>query len=206
MEMCNGTAEAWGHRRAKRRHARTQPAALLACVHRLGEAETQLQNMPTHLTQKRNAPLDTTQTAVPASAAWLGGLGAIPFVTLAGAIPLLDGAPRLFAVHALLAYGATILSFLGGVHWGLAIRGHSGPDTNTLRGRLILSVIPSLAGWAALLVTGPAGLLILAIAIAGMLLVDLRAARLGDAPPWYPKLRVPLSGVVIAALLVGALL
>jgi hypothetical protein len=183
------------------------PAAPLACIHRPGEAEHAMATpADAGHPRKRNALLDTTQTAVPSSAAWLGGLGAIPFVTLAGAIPLLGGVPRLFVVHALLAYGATILSFLGGVHWGLAIRGHSGPDTNKLWARLILSVIPSLAGWAALLVTGSAGLLILAIAIAGMLLVDLRATRLGDAPPWYAKLRVPLSVVVVAALLVGALL
>lgn len=148
--------------------------------------------------------MNTTQTAVPSSAAWLGGLGAVPFIALAGALPFLDGAARPFAAHALLAYGAVILSFLGGIHWGLALSSGGNADAG-LAARLTLSVAPSLAGWVALLVAGTAGLLILAVAIAAMLLVDLRATRRGEAPAWYPKLRIPLSCVVIAALLVGAL-
>ena len=47
-----------------------------------------------------------TENNVPPSAAWLGGLGALPFIALAGATPYLDIAPRMFAVHALVAYGA----------------------------------------------------------------------------------------------------
>jgi hypothetical protein len=162
------------------------------------------QRLPTRVTHERNAHLNTTQTAVPSSAAWLGGLGAVPFIALAGTLPLLGGSERSFVAYALLAYGAVILSFLGGIHWGLAIS--SGGKANAgLAARLTLSVAPSLAGWVALLVAGPAGLLILAVAIAAMLLVDLRATRLGEAPAWYPKLRIPLSCVVMAALLVGAL-
>ena len=141
---------------------------------------------------------------VPPSAAWLGGLGALPFIGLAGAAPFLDSAPRTFAVHALVAYGAVILSFLGGVHWGLAIGSRSGADHQELRTRLIISVIPSLAAWVALLFPEKTGLLMLAAAIAKMLWVDIRAARLGHAPRWYPKLRIPLTCVVVAALLFGA--
>lgn len=123
-----------------------------------------------------------------------------------GSDALLDGATRPGVAYALLAYGATILSFLGGIHWGLAISPEGGPDTPRLAARLVLSVMPSLVAWVALLVAGNAGLLMLAIAVAAMLAIDLRATRLGDAPPWYPKLRIPLSGVVVASLLVGALL
>lgn len=141
---------------------------------------------------------------VPSSAAWLGGSGALPFIALAGAMPVLDGANRLFAAHALLAYGATILSFLGGIHWGMAISSALA-DTTKLAARLTLSVVPSLVGWIALLVGGKAGLVLLAIAVAAMLLVDLRASRLGEAPAWYPRLRIPLSCVVVASLLIGAI-
>lgn len=148
-------------------------------------------------------PIETT--AVPSSAAWLGGLGAVPFIALAGAMPLLDGAIRPGVAYVLLAYGATILSFLGGIHWGLAISPTGGPDTTRLTARLILAVTPSLVAWVALLVAGNTGLLLLAIAVAAMLAIDLRATRLGDAPPWYPKLRIPLSCVVVASLLLGAL-
>ena len=148
--------------------------------------------------------MEATDTKVPSIAGWLGGLGAVPFVGLAGALPFLTGTPRLFVARALLAYGATILSFLGGVHWGMAMR--SGPDTGKLPAGLIVSVIPSLAGWAALLIGEPSGLLLLALAVAAMLPVDIRASRAGLAPPWYAKLRIPLSCVVVATLLFGAIL
>ena len=141
---------------------------------------------------------------VPPTALWLGGLGAFHFVALAGAEPFLEGAPRLLVAHALVAYGATILSFLGGVHWGLAIASRSNAGHPEFRTRLIVSVVPSLAAWVALLFPERIGLLIVAAAIAAMLWVDLRATRAGHAPPWYPKLRIPLTCVVVAALLIGA--
>jgi hypothetical protein len=148
----------------------------------------------------------TADTKVPVSAAWLGGLGALPFIGLAGAMPLLTGGPRSLAADALVAYGATILSFLGGIHWGLAIAPQSGASRARLPARLILSVIPSLAAWVALLVADTAGLFILALAVAAMLWVDLRATRSGEAPAWYPNLRIPLTCIVVAALLLGGVL
>ena len=138
---------------------------------------------------------------VPPSAKWLGGLGAAPFIGLAGAIPLLAGEERSLAAHALVAYGATIVSFLGGVHWGLAIRSQGRAEGGNLPQRLILSVIPSLVGWVALLVAQKNGLFVLALAFAAMLAVDIWTTRVGQAPPWYPRLRIPLSCVVVAALL-----
>jgi len=144
-------------------------------------------------------------TKVPSSAGWLGGLGAAPFIGLAGALPFFTGIPRMLVVHALVAYGAIILSFLGGIHWGLAIGSWNRPDNVKLKARLILSVIPSLAGWAALLAAEKPALYILAIAIAAMLWADIRATRIGEAPLWYPKLRIPLTCVVVATLLFGAI-
>jgi len=156
------------------------------------------------MTKDGTAPARRSQTSVPSTALWLGGLGAVPFIGLAGAALLLSGQAKLLAAYALAAYGAVILSFLGGVHWGLAVGSEHGPDAGKLSARLAVSVIPSLVGWAGLLIGGSAGLFILAFAFAAMLLVDLRAARLGEAPSWYPRLRIPLSLMAMAALLVGA--
>ena len=148
--------------------------------------------------------LHTAENRVPAHAIWLGGLGALPFVGLAGAIPLLSGAPRVFVGHALVAYATAILSFLGGVHWGLAIRSESSRHGEGLW--LTLSVIPALAGWAALLFAETPALLTLAVAVAVMLGVDIWASRVSQAPPWYPRLRIPLTCVVVAALLFAAII
>ena len=145
-----------------------------------------------------------SKTAVPSSAAWLGGLGAIPFIALAGAMPFLDGATRPLVARALLTYGACILSFLGGIHWGLTIAPLRETNPSNLAARLTFSVTPSLVAWAALLIAGQAGLLLLAFAVVAMLFADLRATRLGEAPFWYPRLRIPLSIVVVATLTFGA--
>lgn len=157
------------------------------------------------MTEDEIADAQGMETNVPSSAAWLGGFGAVPFIGLAAAAPFLSGPTKILVSHAMAAYGALILSFLGGVHWGLAIGSKRGSDRGKLPSRLILSVIPSLVGWFALLIGETKGLFILAAAVATMLWVDLRATSLGDAPPWYPKLRIPLSLVVIAALLIGAM-
>jgi hypothetical protein len=136
---------------------------------------------------------------VPAPAAVLGLAGVIPFA--AGALcsfqPDTLGA---FANVALLAYGAVILSFLGGIHWGLAI-GQRDPSYR----RLGLGVVPSLAGWVAFLLGGAAGLLLLAAAFVAVLALDVQLTRDGMAPTWFPRLRTLLTAAVVLCLLVAAL-
>ena len=146
------------------------------------------------------------RTRVPPAAQWLGALGAVPFVSLAIASPLMEGTLQAQASFALAAYGAVILSFLGGISWGLAIAGFgSAPYDEASYSRLILSVIPSLIGWGALFLPVSAGLLVLAAAFAAMLWVDVQASRKREAPAWYPRLRRPLTTVVVASLILGAL-
>lgn len=149
---------------------------------------------------------------VPPAAKWLGALGAIPFVFLAALGPVLDEPHRTQVSFALAAYGAVILSFLGGIHWGLAVAetgdmgtGEAGTSTDALQRRLGLSVVPSLIGWGALFLIMPLALAVLAVAFGTMLWFDLRATRNGDAPSWYPKLRWPLTVGVVASLTLGAL-
>lgn len=141
---------------------------------------------------------------VPPAAAWLGGLGLVPFVALSIAAQVIPGDLRPAALLALLAYGAVILSFLGGIHWGVAMtRSIAQPDQAIDASRLAISVVPSLLGWATLLIDPRLGLALLAAGFAAQLLVDLRATQAGLAPDWYPRLRKPLTMVVIAALVVA---
>lgn len=138
---------------------------------------------------------------VPPAAAWLGGLGAIPFAALAAVswwLPDYSGD----ALSALRAYGAVILSFLGGVHWGLAMR--RSPASPGLFA-LTLSVMPSLVGWSALLLAPRSGLVVLTVAVIAMLAVDVSLAGRGLAPAWYKRLRVPLSTIVFVCLAAGVL-
>ena len=136
---------------------------------------------------------------VPPAAGVLGGLGLIPFVA-GTALVLLSDAP--WAVDALRFYAAAILSFLGGVHWGLGIAGRgTGPSWLRLGG----SVVPSLVAWLALLLAPMPGLLLAATAFCLLLAADLLAVAQDAAPRWYPRLRVPLTAVVVPCLVVAAL-
>ena len=137
---------------------------------------------------------------IPKAAVWLGFAGLIPFL-LAAAIGLLPAAPlHDLSLQALLAYGAVILSFLGGIRWGLAI---ATTDSADLFGPLFLSVLSALLGWIALLVPSSTGLVLLALGFAAILIADL---WLSTAPYWYRSLRLPLSVGAIAALLMGLLI
>jgi hypothetical protein len=143
--------------------------------------------------------LDRVLPDVPAPAAALGIAGLIPFAATAAG-PWVGALPAAWAQTALLAYGAVILSFLGGIHWGLAIAGGRAGMRE-----LSLGVLPSLVGWAGLLIGGGTGLLLLVAGFAGVLLADLGLARAGAAPPWFARLRALLTGGVCALLLIAAL-
>lgn len=139
---------------------------------------------------------------VPSAAAWLGGLGLIPFLALSFAKTFASDVLNTRLSLVLLAYGAIILSFLGGVQWGLAI---AVPQIdNTLWRRLTLSILPSLVAWVALVMPYSIGFFILAGSFVAMLLVDIQASRVQEAPAWYQKLRWPLSCGAVAALVLGA--
>jgi hypothetical protein len=55
-------------------------------------------------------------------ALWLGYAGLIPFVAGAALAWQLPHESRPFAAVALSAYAAVIVSFLGGIHWGIGFR------------------------------------------------------------------------------------
>jgi len=151
-------------------------------------------------------PFAIEARSVPLAAVWLGGLGVVPFLVSAAII--LVGPPERagMASDALAAYGAIILSFLGGIQWGFATGGVNAVKENgALLGGLSFSVLPSLVAWAALLAPRETGLLVLAGTFLLVLLVDIRAARSNQAPAWYPSLRWPPTLLAVASLLAAAL-
>lgn len=134
-------------------------------------------------------PWRTMTTKVPLPALLLGFAGLIPPVGLT-AVALLD--LGLFAPSTpgfVLTYAAVILSFLGGTWWGFVSR--SDRPGWTLLG---ISVLPALAGWAAIFsFQPPAALFALAIALLAALAVDAYLVQRRLAPPWWMRLRLPLS-------------
>ena len=144
-------------------------------------------------------------SSIPFCAAWLGGLGVLPFALCALLAMRSDGALNAVGLKALLGYGAVILSFLGGIHWGLAIGPASLGKTPSF-GHLLVSVLPVLIAWPALLLPPAIGFILLAGAFITMFFVDVHASRKGLAPSWYPRLRLPLSCAAATSLIAGACL
>jgi len=144
---------------------------------------------------------NASKLSMPVNAVWLGGLGVVPFAAASAAAVL---APPEIAVQgefALLVYGAVILSFLGGILWGRILAFGSVEDIAKETRTLIVSIVPSLIGWIAVLVGPGLGLPVLTVAFFLMLFSDLRHAKGGLFPAWYPKLRVPLTFAVIPLLM-----
>ena len=125
---------------------------------------------------------------------FLGWAGLIPFGL--AALGTHSGIDALISYGFLggTAYGAVILSFLGAVHWGLAMQDDRSPYW------YVWSITPALFGFASLLLLDVGmrvATLIPLFALAWS--VDLKAANHGLIPNWYMRLRSKLTaGAVIS--------
>jgi Protein of unknown function (DUF3429) len=113
---------------------------------------------------------------------------------------LQDPPDRALGIAALLGYGATILSFLGAIHWGFAMRDASTQSTNLL----VWGVIPSLLAWVALLLDPVAGLWLVAAGLWGCLAVDRVVYPRFGADAWLP-MRLVLTLISSLSCVAGAL-
>lgn len=187
---------------------------------------------PGHL---RRASSVASAVATPRAAALLGGAGLVPFVWYAAqhepessarAVPRGDallsridgGSGWLVAAlgagdqrgvrRAFAAYGGVILSFLGAVHWGLAMVATPPAPAR----RFAASVLPSLLGWAAVRAVDAqdarlrerAPALLLAGGLLAVYAYDEAAARARRVPGWYTFLRTPLTLVAVGSCLAAS--
>lgn len=124
-----------------------------------------------------------------------GAAGLLPFVVPPAAI-LLNCAflPNLAFVQ--LAYGASILSFLGGVKWGFAV-----PDNSYQKltwENLGQSVSLSLVAFASLILPPWMGTLTLVAGLGASAYIDITSP---GYPQWFKAMRLCLSAVAIGSLL-----
>lgn len=175
----------------------------------------------------------------PAPALWLGYLGLIPFYAPAFAIWVVlmyqtDGiSPAAsnwlgFLFLAQLTYAALIVTFLGALHWGLAMANMGWERTKqpnperwddggaqparyepAVR-QMLWSVVPSILAWIILVAFQmmPAGWLAMLLMMALYVAVwigDSQAVRYDLAPHWHQKLRTPLTWLAVGSLLLTLL-
>lgn len=144
-----------------------------------------------------------TEAAQTRRTAWFLSLaGALPFIALALAVAGLSEIHPLHGIaqDALKTYGAVILSFLGGIRWGLAMRG-SVPSAT--RVTFAASVIPSLLGWFAIFLPAPYVYAVLALGFAGQGAWDSFAGQSGVFGLWFAKLRMIITVIVVACMIVA---
>ncbi len=136
----------------------------------------------------------------PPGVTWgFGGRGLLPFAAGAAGAWSTGGLPRALMQIGLLAYGALILSFLGGGRWGMEVGRPSvrpamiaGAMAGAVLSTLLLAAVPVPPTWR---------LLVLAAAHLGQWAWDVRST---DVPPWYPRLRHGLTTGAVLSLLLGA--
>ena len=134
------------------------------------------------------------ERGVPPLPRWLGYAGLLPQIAVVAV--LLSRDPRFYftALSLGYAYAALILSFLGGMWWGLAARAERAPAWVW-----IAAVLPSLVAlasaipWAIGLEWPRPSLGWIGLCLLGSLAVDRGLCKAGLAPDWWMGLRVPLS-------------
>lgn len=139
------------------------------------------------------------ENTIPRAPLILGLAGALPFWAMALAVLATDSALiAAFAVKGGIAYGAVILSFLGGIRWGEALKPYGKRERAFA---FTLSVVPSLAGWAALMMPAIPALSLLVAGFLMQSLWDVTSAQEGRLPAWFGKLRAILTSLAVTALI-----
>ena len=129
----------------------------------------------------------------------LSSLGAVPFVfsAIIYMFATSGSTTESWSIALYVTYGAIILSFLGGIHWGLAISSDQALDPALLA----TSTLVALLAWLSLLFSNHR----LEISIIGLgflfqLLVDYYLFKMAYYDPWFFSIRRVVSLVVFITL------
>lgn len=127
--------------------------------------------------------------------AWnLAIAGLIPFAGLSLALLFIGSSNPLSGplAEAFRAYSIAILSFLGGIRWGHALRQGSTEDMPAKRD-LTLSVLASLVAWIAMFPPVGQALPLLMVAYGAQGAWDSLSGAAGRLPKWFADLRIVIT-------------
>lgn len=122
--------------------------------------------------------------------------GLLPFwgCVLVALLPLETGLDlRLILV----SYGAVIVSFIAGIHWGIYL--HQEAPVNLF----LHSNIAAVLAWVAVLLPWPFGTPLLVACFIYLLAIDRRLFTCALIDPWFMAMRIRITALVVAALLVS---
>jgi Protein of unknown function (DUF3429) len=129
----------------------------------------------------------------------LGYAGLLPFAGLSALLWLVRLDLHPFVATALLSYGAVVVSFLAGIHWGIAFQADGPPA----RFHTLWGVALSLLAWLAALMPAFAGLPLLGLLLAGSYAVDRKCWPAAGLGSWL-TLRFRLTAVATLCCVLGA--
>ena len=150
------------------------------------------------MTAASTLPAPSGQSSPHATAVRLGYLALLPFVLGAALIWGVRAEAHPHATAALSAYAAVVVSFLGGIHWGLAFR-----QPQPVASLFAWGVVPPLVACVAVLMPPSAGLVLHGVMLAVCYLVDRKVYPTNGAGAWL-ALRFRLSGVASSCCFIGA--
>lgn len=133
--------------------------------------------------------------------AWMFAIaGALILAGITTALLSGDNHIRIPAIAALVTFAAIVLSHLGGIEGGLALREESGTE-HTRAIALVLSVFPALAAWGVLWLPSPQWQVGSSLALfIGVWAADLWLANHGVIPSWFVDLRTAITAVACVIL------
>lgn len=136
---------------------------------------------------------------IPFPALVLGLAGLLPFAAASlSQYVALRGLPPDHGLRLGIVYGAVILSFLGGIGWGVALRPEA-PRRQAIE--FAASVLPSLAGVTSVFLPEILSLGLLVSAFLMQALWDVMGVEDGRLPRWYGNLRMVLTAGAVIALI-----
>jgi len=142
------------------------------------------------------------RTPIPKAPFWLGAGGLIPFVVIVSAMWALPAAYAPPLLFWLTAYAAVMLSFAGGVHWGLSML-HPDMAEQDQSVFMAWSVVPALVGWISLLMPPKTGLILLIASFVIQYAADRQLAQRFRLVAWYLRLRAGLTAVAVLCLVLA---
>jgi len=139
----------------------------------------------------------TAGTGLPAAARQVGMAGSGAFVLGALLVWFVNADARPYVALGLSAYAALVVSFLGGVHWGLALRQAAPPSL------FWWATLATLLAWVAMMMPPGAGLVIDGMLLVAGYLVDRRVYPAHGLSHWL-TLRFRQSAIAAFSCFLGA--
>lgn len=135
---------------------------------------------------------------MPFSTAVFGGLGVIPFAV--GAMLANIPETRETGHWLVISYGAVILSFLGGIQWGVGLKAAPRawlPYT--------VAIMISLSGWVSMVLPPLWGLVLLGAGFIAAFVYDVISVGIFKLPGWFLGLRSILTASVVTCIALATL-